>query len=65
MKTSTILLSLLILNSSVMLGQFTSFLFGYLNPAVMIGGEILLIGSYYVHQVIRDVRNAFDVKISM
>lgn len=65
MKTSTILLSLLFLNSSVLIAQLMSWVFTYVNPFAMIGGELLLVIGYYAHTILKDVRNCFDVDITL
>jgi hypothetical protein len=61
MKTSTLLLSLLVLNSSVLFAQFANWLFAYVNPFIMIGFEIFLILGYFIHKTLKDVRDIFDV----
>lgn len=65
MKTSTILLTLLFLNSSVLFAQFMSWLFAYVNPFAMMGGELLLVVGYFAHSILKDVRKTFDVDISL
>jgi len=64
MKTSTILLALLALNSGLLASQTINIL-GNINPFLLGGAEILFAGCYYAHNVIKDVRSAFDVKIEM
>lgn len=61
MKTSTLLISILILNSSVLFTQFANWLFAYVNPFVMIGAEIVLAISYFANRILKDVRDVFDV----
>jgi hypothetical protein len=65
MKTSTLLISLLILNSSVLFAQFANWIFAYVNPFVMIGAEIILALGYVANKAIKDVRDVFDVDITM
>lgn len=65
MKTSTLLLSLLVLNSSVLFAQFANWLFAYINPFAMVGSEILLILGYFAHRILKDVRDVFDMDITM
>jgi len=61
MKTSTLLISILILNSSVLFTQFANWLFAYVNPFVMIDAEIVLAISYFANRILKDVRDVFDV----
>lgn len=65
MKTSTLLISLLILNSSVLFAQFANWLFAYVNPFVMIGAEIVLAIGYFANRILKDVRDVFDVDIKL
>lgn len=65
MKTSTLLVSLLIINSSFLAGHFSTQLIGNLNPLVLGGAELFLGIVYFLHRVLKDVRNAFDVDIKM
>lgn len=65
MKTSTLLISLLVLNSSVLFAQFANWLFAYVNPFAMVGAEIVLALGYFGNKILKDVRDCFDVKISM
>ena len=65
MKTSTLLISLLILNSSVLFAQFANWLLAYVNPFAMIGAEIVLALGYWAHKILKDVRDVFDVDISL
>jgi len=64
MKTSTLLVSLLIINSSFLAGHFSTQLLGNLNPLMLGGAELILGVTYYLHTVLKDVRNAFDVDIT-
>ncbi|WP_178987319.1 hypothetical protein [Winogradskyella schleiferi] len=64
MKTSTLLVSLLIINSSVLAGHISIQLLGNLNPFILGGFELFLGISYYIHSIFRDVRSAFDVDIN-
>lgn len=65
MKTSTVLLSLLFLNSSVLFAQFMTWIFTFVNPLAFLGGEIILALGYISFNTLKDVRDCFDVKISM
>jgi hypothetical protein len=65
MKTSTFLVSLLIINSSFLAGHVSIQLFGSINPFILGGSEILLGILYYVNKIIRDVRNTFDVEVKL
>jgi len=65
MKTSTLILSLLLLNSSVLFAQFANWLFAYINPFVMIGTEIILVIVYFANTILRDVRNVFDIEVKL
>jgi len=65
MKTSTLLISLLVLNSSVLFAQFANWLFAAVNPLFMIGSEVVLVAGYFTHQIIKDVRDAFDVDVKL
>ncbi|MCK8481050.1 hypothetical protein [Psychroserpens algicola] len=65
MKTSTLLVSLLIINSSFLAGHVSIQLMGNLNPFILGGSELFLAVTYYVHTIIRDVRNAFDVDVKL
>lgn len=65
MKTSSVLIVLILMNSGVLAGIVGTQLIGFLNPYVVGGVEVFLGISYYIHTVIRDVRNCFDVKIDL
>ncbi|GAB4154816.1 MAG: hypothetical protein Tsb0033_03320 [Winogradskyella sp.] len=65
MKTSTFLVSLLVINSSVLAGHVSIQLFGSINPLILGGSEIFLGLLYYVNGIIRDVRNTFDVEVKL
>ena len=65
MKTSTLLVSLLIINSSFLAGHVTIQLMGNINPFILGGSELFLGVAYYIHRVLRDVRNAFDVDVTL
>ncbi|MDO1501487.1 hypothetical protein Q2T40_15230 [Winogradskyella maritima] len=65
MKTSTVILSLLVLNSSVLVGQLSASIIGNVNPILMMGSEALLALGYYGFKVIKDVRDVFDVDVSL
>ncbi|MGS2727452.1 hypothetical protein ACU8DI_12650 [Psychroserpens sp. BH13MA-6] len=65
MKTSTLLVSLLIINSSFLAGHVSIQLFGNINPFILGGSEICLGLLYYANKIIRDVRNAFDVDVKL
>ncbi|WCO02005.1 hypothetical protein [Psychroserpens ponticola] len=60
-KISTLLVSLIIINSSFLAGHITIQLMGNLNPFVLIASELFLVISYYTNTIISDVRSAFDV----
>lgn len=64
MKTSTFFVALIALNSGLLASQTISFI-GNINPFVLGGAEVLFAGGYYVHKILKDVRNAFDVKVEM
>jgi hypothetical protein len=61
----TLLFSLLIINSSFLAGHISIQLLGNINPFILGGSELILGGSYYIHTVLRDVRNAFDVDVKL
>lgn len=61
MKTSTILLSLFVINSSFLASYFSTELITSLNPFILGITEVCLGLLYYINRVIRDVRNTFDV----
>lgn len=65
MKTSTLLLSLLLINSSFLAGHISINLMGSLNPFILGGTELILGASYYIHTIFRDVRNTFDVDVKL
>lgn len=65
MKTSSLLMVLLLMNSGILAGVVGTQLVGFLNPYVIGGVELLLGISYYAHRVIRAVRNCFDVDIEL
>jgi len=65
MKTSTVLITLLLMNSGIIAGMVGTQLIGFLNPYVITGAELFLGLSYYIHTIIRDVRNCFDVDIKL
>jgi len=63
MKISTVLISLLILNSSVLFAQFANWLFVYINPFALIGAEIIFAFGYFANRILKDPRNVLDVDI--
>lgn len=65
MKTSTFLISLLIINSSFLAGHISIQLLGNINPFILGGSEFILGLSYYIHTIFRDVRNTFDVDVTL
>ncbi|WP_299098614.1 hypothetical protein [uncultured Winogradskyella sp.] len=65
MKTSTLLVALLIINSSFLAGHISIQLIGNINPFILGGSELVLGISYYIHTIFRDVRNAFDVDVKL
>ncbi|WP_179021153.1 hypothetical protein [Winogradskyella forsetii] len=65
MKTSTLLISLLIINSSFLAGHVSLQLFGNINPFILGGTEIFLGLLYYTNRIIRDVRNVFNVEFKL
>ena len=65
MKTSTLLISLLIINSSFLAGQISIQFLGSINPFVLGGSELFLGAVYYIHTILKDVRNTFDVDVKL
>ena len=65
MKTSSVLIVLLLMNSGILAGMVGTQLIGFLNPYIIGGVELLLGVSYYAHTVISDVRDCFDVDIKL
>lgn len=65
MKISTFLISLLIINSSFLAGHISIQLLGNINPFILGGTELILGVSYYIHTIFRDVRNTFDVDVTL
>ena len=65
MKTSSILITLLIVNSGFFAGHLMIQFIGAINPFIIGGLEIVLGAAYYGHTVLRDVRKAFDVDITL
>ncbi len=65
MKTSSIIISLLVINSSFLAGHLSTHLIGNINPLLLGGSELILAVIYYFHTVLKDVRNAFDVDVMM
>ncbi|MFC0603781.1 hypothetical protein [Winogradskyella pulchriflava] len=65
MKTSTLLVSLLIINSSFLAGHVSIQLMGNLNPFILGGSELFLGVTYYIHTIIREVRNVFGVDVKL
>jgi len=65
MKTSTLLFSLLVINSSFLAGHVSINLMGNLNPFILGGSELFLGVVYYIHTIFRDVRNTFDVDVKL
>lgn len=60
MKTTSIILSLLFLNSFVLVGQITTVISSFMNPYLLGGIELFLLVTLYAYRIIRDVRNVFD-----
>lgn len=65
MKTSSVLIVLLLMNSGVLAGVLGTQLIGFLNPYIVGGAELFLGIAYYAHTIIRDVRNCFDVDFKL
>ncbi|MCB0398883.1 MAG: hypothetical protein KDD26_04525 [Winogradskyella sp.] len=65
MKTSTFLVSLLVVNSSFLAGHVSIQIFGSINPLILGVSELFLGLLYYVNSIIRDVRNTFDVEVKL
>jgi hypothetical protein len=65
MKTSSLLMILFLMNSGILAGIVGTQLIGILNPYIIGGVEVFLGISYYLHTVIRDVRNCFEVDIKL
>ncbi len=65
MKTSSILIALLIVNSGFFAGHLIVQFIGAINPFIIGGVEIALGAAYYGHMVLRDVRKAFEVEITL
>ncbi|MAB47064.1 MAG: hypothetical protein CMC05_00355 [Flavobacteriaceae bacterium] len=65
MKTSTFLVSLLVINSSFLAGHVSIQLFGNVNPLILGGSEIFLGLLYYVNRVLKDVKNTFNVEVKL
>ena len=65
MKISTLLASLLIINSSVLAGHLSIQVLGNMNPIIVGGIELGLGFLYYVNSILKDVRNAFDVDVNI
>ena len=63
MKTSTLLLILLFINSGFLAGHFWVQIIGQINPLVLGGSELFIGIIYYIHTILKDVRKAFDVDI--
>jgi hypothetical protein len=63
MKTSTVLFLILLVNSGFLAGHISVQFLGQINPLILGGSELLLGVAYYVHTIIRDVRNVFDVDV--
>ena len=65
MKTSTLILALLFLNSSVLFAQFATWIFAFINPFAMVGAEIFLVFGYFANKTLKDVRDVFDVDFKL
>ncbi|MGV6830089.1 MAG: hypothetical protein ACWA5P_00825 [bacterium] len=65
MKISSIIISLLVINSSFLAGHLSIQLFGGLNPFILGGIEFFLGGLYMAHRTIKSVRNVFDVDVTL
>ena len=65
MKISSVLISLLIINSSFLAGHLSIQLFGGLNPFILGGIELLLGVFYMANKTIKAVQNVFDVDVTL
>ena len=65
MKTSTFLVSLLVINSSFLAGHVSIQLFENVNPLILGGSEFFLGLLYYVNRVLKDVKNTFNVEVKL
>lgn len=65
MKASSILIALLVVNSGLFASQILIQFIGALNPYIIGGVELVLGVAYYGHSIVKDVRNAFDVTVTM
>jgi len=65
MKPSTFLLSLFIINSSFLASYFSTELISSLNPVFLGVSEFFLGVFYYLNTILRDVRNVFDIEVTL
>jgi len=64
MKTSMILLALLILNTSALLSEQLAALVKGINPWLLIGVEVVLLFIFYVNKQIKDLGDLSNIDLS-
>ncbi len=64
MKTSIILIVLILLNTTVLISEPLAQLIKGINPWLFVSVEIILLIAYYLNQIIRDVRKVAKIDFS-
>ncbi|QCX37533.1 hypothetical protein FF125_03440 [Aureibaculum algae] len=60
MKTSALLIILILCNTSALLSESISHLVRDINPWLFVALEILLVLGYYLNKTIKEIRQTFD-----
>ena len=60
MKTSALLIILILFNTSALISKSISHLIRDINPWLFVGLEILLVLGYYFNKTIKEIRQTFD-----
>jgi len=64
MKTSIILIVLILFNTTALISKAIAILIKDVNPWLFIGVEILLLIGFYAHMVVKDVRKISNIDFS-
>jgi len=64
MKTSIILIVLILLNTTVLVSEPLAQLVKGVNTWLFVGAEIILLVGYYINQIVKDVRKVSEINFS-
>lgn len=64
MKTSIILIALIVLNTSALIAEPIANLLRGVNIWLLLGIEVVLLIGYYVNSIVRDIRKVSEIDLS-